>query len=351
VGVVLGQLRHLEDLDPSLAPMREDLLEAQVRIEEAERASARRLDDLDREPGRLDAIEERLKALEALARRHGSLADARSAAAQARDDLGRLEDESDDGQRQRLIAAASALETAAAALSNGRNACAARLTVAVGKELTALGFPGSAFEVELSIPPDDSADAAGAAESSEALLGRSRAILEAIGNEGRESVRFLLAPNPGEGKHALGRTAAGGELSRVMLALRTALRGGGGARVLVFDEVDSGVGGAVLDAVADRLEALSADRQVLCVTHQARVAARARLHLQVDKHTEKGRTATRITVLDRTGRLAELERLLVGGKPGPRAAALAEDMLDQHAPEPSKEPSKSKARSRTGRTR
>jgi DNA repair protein RecN (Recombination protein N) len=116
-----------------------------------------------------------------------------------------------------------------------------------------------------------------------------------------------------------------------MLALRTALRGSGGAQILVFDEVDSGVGGVVLDAVADRLAALArGDRQVLCVTHQARIAARARLHVQVDKQTRAGRTSTRLQALDRRGRLAELERMLAGRRPGPRAAALAEELLARH---------------------
>jgi DNA repair protein RecN (Recombination protein N) len=102
---------------------------------------------------------------------------------------------------------------------------------------------------------------------------------------------------------------------------------------LVFDEVDNGVGGIVLDAVADRLADLAqADRQVLCVSHQARIAARARLHVQVDKQTRGGRTFTRLTPLDRRGRLSELERLLAGREPGPRAHALAEELLARHAP-------------------
>ena len=315
VGIVEGWLRTLEALDPSLVPAREQLFEARLLIEEVARAAERRLAELDREPDRLVAVEDRLASLERLVRRHGSLEGARAAADAARRDLARLEDRAEDEERERVAEATRALEGAARDLSAARAKAGARLAKSVAAELRTLGFPGGAFEIALE-PRKGGAD-----------------LLDAISDEGRETVRFLLAPNPGEGLHALGKTAAGGELSRVMLALRTALRGGGGAQVLVFDEVDHGVGGIVLDAVADRLAALAqADRQVLCVTHQARIAARARLHVHVDKQTRGGRTSTRFTPLDRRGRLRELERLLAGREPGPRAAALAEELLARHEP-------------------
>jgi DNA repair protein RecN (Recombination protein N) len=335
VGIVEGMLRHLETLDPALAPIAADLFEARLHVEEVVRAAERRLAELDLDPDRLQAVEDRLARLESLKRRHGSLEAAREAAAAARRDLSRLADASDDHERGAVAEAAVALARCGAKLSQARQAAANRLGRAVASELKALGFPGGAFQVALELRgevPELKAPASGEpVPPAEALLALAEKLQAAIGEDGMESVRFLLAPNPGEGLHALQQIAAGGELARVMLALRTAFRGSGGAQVLVFDEVDSGVGGVVLDAVADRLAALAGgDRQVLCVTHQARIAARARLHVQVDKQTRAGRTSTRLQALDRRGRLAELERLLAGRRPGPRAAALAEELLARH---------------------
>ena len=334
VGTSEGILRHLEAVDPALAGSRSALLEARVQIEEVVRAAERRLAEFERDPAeRLTAIEDRLVRLEALARGHGSLASAIAAAELARREL-RGEGGADlDALARDVGDAIAALGAAADRLTAGRRKAADRLGRAVGRELGALGFPEGAFRAvlePLGTPVSD--DGAGTSDEHGAALAAADRALAAIGEEGQEAVRFLLAPNPGEGFHPLDRTAAGGELARVMLALRTALAGEGGAHILVFDEVDTGVGGIVLDHVADRLARLAAHRQVLCVTHQARIAARAHLHLAVAKEVRSGRTVTHVTALDRNGRLAEIERLLAGREPGPRAHALASELLARHAP-------------------
>jgi DNA repair protein RecN (Recombination protein N) len=309
-------------------------------------------------------VEDRLAALERLVRRHGGLAEARQAAEAAKRDLVRLET-GDEGLLllEELRGALLELAGAADRLSADRTRAARRLSRAVAAELRVLGFPGGAFEARLAPiePRHEPADTSLGEETMAAagliplakgtlsplegrpaleeltapgLVAYADWLLERVGEEGREHVRFLIAPNPGEGFNPLGRTAAGGELARIMLALRTALSGAGGGQVLIFDEVDSGVGGVVLDAVGDRLARLAEGRQVLSVTHQARIAARAHLHLRVDKETRGGRTVTRLVALDRAARRTELERLLAGRRPGPRAAALADELLERHAPKP-----------------
>jgi DNA repair protein RecN (Recombination protein N) len=336
IGVVEGMLRNLEHLDSSLAATREQLFEARLLVEEAVRRAERRLAGFDRDPARIEVVEDRLAALARLVRRHGSVAAAREAAAAARAELSRLDTEADDRSlADRLVKSLRDTIRAAVKLSTSRAKARQRLSHAVAAELRVLGFPGGAFEAELvrSGSPLPALPSASRVGSPQELIALADAVLEAVGESGCERVRFLIAPNPGEGRSALTTTAAGGELARLMLALRTALRGRGGAGVLVFDEVDQGVGGVVLDAVADRLERLARDRQILCVTHQARIAARAHLHLRVDKEVRKGRTVTRLEPLrERSARLEELERLLAGREPGPRAAAHAEELYCRHAP-------------------
>ncbi len=328
IGVSEGLFRHLEVLDPALAPMHEQIREARILIEDIVRTAEDRLAEFERDPAeRLAAIEDRLVRLESLARRHGSLEAALVAARAAERELAGTDDADLEILARDLAEAAAALGTAADRLSAARAVAAKRLGTAVGQELAALGFPHGAFRATVEarqrpqsrVPP-------------ERILAAAADMLGVIGEDGQETVRFELAPNPGEGFHALSRTAAGGELARVMLALRTALRGEGGAPVLVFDEVDTGVGGIVLDAVADRLALLAESRQVLCVTHQARIAARAHVHLRVDKAVREGRTASQVVPLDHGGRLLEIERLLAGRAPGPRAEALAAELLDRYAP-------------------
>jgi DNA repair protein RecN (Recombination protein N) len=327
IGASEGLFRQLAAIDPALAPAQEGLFQARVQIEEVVRETERRLAEFERDPAeRLTAIEDRLVRLESLARRQGTLAAAIAAADAARRELAGEGTPDDAALARAVTAALAALRNAARELSAARERAAERLSKAVARELAALGFPAGAFRAALEPHPP------GAEPAGDDVLAAADHVLSRIGDAGQETARFLLAPNPGEGFHPLDRTAAGGELARVMLALRTALSGEGGGSILVFDEVDTGVGGVVLDHVADRLKRLAAHRQVLCVTHQARIAARAHLHLVVEKEVRAGRTATRVTALDRAGRLAEIERLLAGREPGPRAHALATELLERHAP-------------------
>jgi DNA repair protein RecN (Recombination protein N) len=131
------------------------------------------------------------------------------------------------------------------------------------------------------------------------------------GASGADVARFLLAPNPGEPPRPLARVASGGELSRVLLALKNALRDTG-VETLIFDEVDAGIGGAVADCVADRLATLAESCQVVCITHLPQIASRARHHWKVEKQVDGGRTVTRVRALGPKERIEELARMLAG---------------------------------------
>ncbi|HET7225132.1 MAG TPA: DNA repair protein RecN, partial [Candidatus Eisenbacteria bacterium] len=176
------------------------------------------------------------------------------------------------------------------ALSRERVALGRRWSATLTRELKPLGFPHARLDLEVT--------------SDEAALAA----------HGMDEVGIRFAPNPGEPARALAKIASGGELSRVMLALKCALDRRDPVDLLVFDEVDSGIGGAVAQAVGERLRGLSRHRQIVCVTHLPMIAALAEHHLRVTKHVQGGRTVARIDALDRRERIEELARMLAGDR-------------------------------------
>ncbi len=144
---------------------------------------------------------------------------------------------------------------------------------------------------------------------------------------GIDAAEFLLSSNPGEDPRPLARIASGGELSRVMLALRTIVERDEGERTLVFDEVDAGIGGAAADAVGLRLQRLGARQQVLCITHLPQIAARRATHFHVSKDVRAGRTTTRVTRLDAGGREQEIARMIAGAEVTPQVLASARELI------------------------
>ena len=146
---------------------------------------------------------------------------------------------------------------------------------------------------------------------------------------GTEALEFYISPNPGEDLRPLARIASGGELSRIMLALRTLAGGHEPGRTLVFDEVDAGIGGEAAHAVGERLQALAATAQVLCVTHLPQIAARATTHVLVSKAIAGDRTTTEATALTGQQREHELARMIAGARVTPKVLASAREMLAQ----------------------
>lgn len=264
--------------------------------------------DLEASPDRLQAVEDRLAALERLKRKYGPTLD---------DVLGRrcaLGDE---------LAALGAGEERAAALSSAeRDARAAFLDRARALSATrrdGAGRLARALEIELA----------------ELAMPKSRVVVDIGGldrpeswtSKGIDTAEFFLSSNPGEEPRPLARIASGGELSRIMLALRTVADRGDGGRTLVFDEVDAGIGGAAADAVGARLVALSRKHQVLCITHLPQIAARPAAHFQISKEIRGGRTSTHLRRLDQPGREAEIARMIAGAVVSPQVLASARELL------------------------
>ena len=277
-----------EDLEPAAAALyrlRVEFDEATVALEQAGHALAGGDDDLE-------SVEERLFALRAAARKHKIQADElpafrdRTEERLARIDAG---DEHLATARAAVDAARKALEERAAKLTKGRQHAADALAKAVMKELPPLKLEKARFVIRLTPRPDGD-----------------------IGENGAERVVFEVATNPGQKPGPLGKIASGGELARLMLALKVSLAMTEALPSLVFDEVDAGVGGATADAVGDRLERLGTFAQVLVVTHAPQVAARAGQHLRVQKAATRGGANVAVTVLTPEERREEIARMLAG---------------------------------------
>ncbi len=290
-------------VDPALAALER----AEEALAEAETLLSRLAAEAEADPRRLEQAEERLFALRAAARKHAvAVADlpglrdslaARLAALQTGEaEVAALE--------QEAAAARTRYEAAAGALSAARAAAARKLDRAVGRELPPLRLDKARFR----------ADVAALAEAE-------------WGPGGADAVRFLIATNPGQDLGSLARVASGGELSRLMLALKVVMAAGSPVPTLVFDEVDAGIGGATAASVGERLARVASGVQVLVVTHSPQVAARGTAHLRVAKATAAGRTATLVAALDAAARQEEIARMLAGETITEAARAAAAELL------------------------
>jgi DNA repair protein RecN (Recombination protein N) len=259
---------------------------------------------VDLDPASRAAAEERLALLYDLRRKYGDSLEAVVAfGAGASAELEALENQA--GERERLrrqeIERHAALEDASGELSEARRDTARRFAAAVNGELPPLGLPADAFGVE--IAPVE------------------------MGPGGADRVTFTFAPNPGEPPRPLGRIASGGEASRLSLALKVVLAAADETPLLVFDEIDAGVGGRNAAALGQRLRTLSRYHQVLCVTHLPQVAANADAHVVIGKRVVKGRTTTEARVLSEHERAAELAAMLGGDGAGDEALSAAQALL------------------------
>ncbi|HJV54573.1 MAG TPA: DNA repair protein RecN [Methylomirabilota bacterium] len=295
-------LRDLSRYEPDAAASIEALEGAQAYLEDVVGRARALRDRAVFDPERLEQIDARLDAIVKLKRKYGDSVAAilahRQEVATALDRITRHDAIAEEMERA-VESAAAAAGTEAAALSAARARAAERLERLVQKEIRGLGMEHGRFRVALRREPA----AAGELAGPEGWR---------VGPRGAESVELLLSANPGEDLRPLAKVVSGGELSRVMLAAKTVLAAADDVPVLVFDEVDAGIGGRVADVVGQKLAASAAGRQVLCVTHLAPIAAYAGQHLLVEKRVARGATRTTVTLLPASARVDELARMLGG---------------------------------------
>ena len=302
-------------LDGTLDPLLRQVDESLVAIEDAARELRQYAADLDSDPARLETIEVRLQLVSGLLRKHRcdeaalivKREEMRALLTGMEDAPGRLEDLDRD-----VAIRSEALRLEAAALTAARSRAAAEFARRVTRELSGLGMAGARFRVDFRAP-----------RQGIELLG----LGHPCGPRGAEDAVFVLAANKGEKEGDLSRAASGGELSRTMLALKNVLQRADPVPVVLFDEVDAGIGGLVAERVAARLASLAGERQVLVVTHLAVIAGRAARHHRLTKTTRRDRTSVGIETLEGKAREEELARMLAGSAGGDAARKTARALL------------------------
>jgi DNA repair protein RecN (Recombination protein N) len=320
--VALQEARGLARLDPRFEPLAERLAGLEAELTDVADEARRLSESVDHDPQAVAELDARLGIIHGLLRRYGDdetavVAHGEAAAAEA-ERLRGLDEERARRQREDAERLGD-VATAAVALSAARRVAAAGLGSAVGSILEELGFPAGVFEVAVGRRPAGSGEAAVEVDG-DAI---------AFDGAGIDEVVYRLAPNPGEPARALARIASGGELSRVALAIKRVLAEADETPTLVFDEVDSGIGGRSADPIGRSLWGLARRHQVLCVTHLPQIAAHADTHFRIAKRERDGRTVTEVERLDREGRIVELAAMLGGGPGDPASLASARELLDR----------------------
>ncbi|UCG86165.1 MAG: DNA repair protein RecN [Gemmatimonadota bacterium] len=306
LGKVTKVLTHLERIDASVAKWRDLVDDAHANIEELTQLLREYVSEIDRDPGRLAQVEQRRDVLYRLKQKYGpEIEDVISTGEQARHELELLDTADLDIERisEARLVADRELDEAARRLSGKRAGAAARLERAVNDLLPGLGMENGRFAVRIE-----------ATETASAT--------------GIDRVEFLVTLNVGMDPRPLAHVASGGELSRLMLALKVVLAHHDAIPTLVFDEVDQGIGGAVAIKVSEALARVAESRQVLIITHLPQIAARAAHHLHVDKPVRGGLPSTAVRVLKPQERVTEVARML-GDAGDPTALRHAAEMLQR----------------------
>lgn len=304
-----NDLTRLSELEPRLADVLGLLESADIQLDEATRSLERIRDDFDLDPSRLQQLDDRLSRLHELARKHRlpleRLAERRDALRTELDSLRDAGEQLDHLQRA-LDQTRTSWQQAAEALSASRRAAADRLGDSVSALMAELGMNGGVFTVQIepTLPAQPHAS-------------------------GAERIEFLVSANPGQPPRPLRKTASGGELARISLAIEVATLGLDTVPSMIFDEVDTGIGGAVAEVVGQKLRGLGEHRQVLCVTHLPQVAAQGHGHFRVSKAVNGASTHSAVEPLDAAARIEEIARMLGGIEITVETRANARQMLQR----------------------
>jgi DNA repair protein RecN (Recombination protein N) len=309
---------ELAAFDPSLGPFREAFSQASIAAREFADGLVRFKGRQDLSPERLEGCEERLSRIEKLKRKYGPaipeiLAFAESAKREA-EALTRSQ-ETLEALQGRIAGEFAAYAEKAAALTGLRTRGAAELERLVEQEIALLGMKKARFGIRIMTTPPSAADP------------------DKVRDLGCEDVEFLISPNPGEELRPLRRIASGGELSRIMLALKSIGRDKDRPKTLIFDEIDAGIGGKTAEAIAQKLRDLARIHQIICITHLPQIASFARHHFRIEKKVERQRTFTSIKALDFEERVAELSRLTSGSQITEASLRNAREMLERNRDE------------------
>jgi DNA repair protein RecN (Recombination protein N) len=311
---VRRNLQQMATLDNGLAELAEEVAGQSYQLEEAARALRSYLDDLSADPARLDEVTGRIDVLQKLKRKYGAtLGEVLAFGREAAGELQQLEqmDQEMAGLNTELAGLEGELTAAGRELSAARRQAGDRLAAAVGHELKVLCLEKAVFAVDFS----------GSTDAPD---------LQDMGRRGWDHPEFIFSANPGEPLKPLAKVASGGELSRLMLALKGLLARHDRVETVIFDEIDAGISGQTAEAVARKIRELASHHQVICITHLPQIAAAADQHFTVSKSQVGERTMTVIDHLQAGERAGELARMLDGDSATPRTYAYAEELLGKN---------------------
>jgi DNA repair protein RecN (Recombination protein N) len=326
---VWKRVGDLAQLDPQFEPFVQRRDAVRTELEELAFFLRDYSSTLDASPERLQQLEDRLAQIERLKRRYGpTLNEVIEKRAAIETELASLDPSVDRiGElSSRLDAVKHRYLATAAELSGARREAGAKLGAALEQELEQLAMAGTRVDVRVTASPDDEGQWT---------------------EQGYDRVELYLSPNRGEELRPLARIASGGELSRVMLAIKTLASPDVPGKTLIFDEVDAGIGGRVADVVGSRLRALADKCQVFCITHLPQVAAYGQTHFLVSKHVSGDRTMTQVERLKNDRRVEEIARMMGGRDITPRVLAGARDMIRSRERSAEPEPPAAKAKDET----
>jgi DNA repair protein RecN (Recombination protein N) len=305
LGLCEQQLRELLELDNALAASHELISGALIQVQEASSELRAYCDGIDLDGARLESINQRIATVQNLARKHRiDVADIVEFSANLGQELANLQGDNYDldALQLELDKCRSDYDFSAAELSRKRQQTAVMLSEQVTRVMQDLGMSGGSFVID--IKPG-----------------------EAPGIHGIDEIRYLVSANPGQPPKPLAKVASGGELSRISLAIQVIMSESSQIPTLIFDEVDSGVGGGVAEIVGKKLRLLGRDRQVLCVTHLPQVASQAHNHFRVEKTSAQDKTSTAVFALNDLERLEEVARMLGGVRITEQTRAHASEMI------------------------
>ncbi|MCI1954680.1 MAG: DNA repair protein RecN [Ligilactobacillus acidipiscis] len=292
VGSVMEQMQRVAEFSPDLGQISQRITDAYYGLSDSVRDVSNQLATMEWDEDRLDQIEHRLDDIHQLKRKYGnSISEILNYYQKIKSELKGMQqtDADSDEQKERVDELFKKSKQIARQLSSERKKSAVQLEKAVHKQLKALYMEKAVFSVKFLQGTD-----------------------ERLNSEGLDQVEFYIQTNPGESMGPLARIASGGELSRVMLALKTIFAQRQGVTSIIFDEVDTGVSGRVAQAIAEKISLIAQSSQVLCITHLPQVAAVSDHHYLVTKHVQDGRTETRVERLKQSEKIEELARMLAG---------------------------------------
>ncbi|MDH5388629.1 MAG: DNA repair protein RecN [Gammaproteobacteria bacterium] len=304
---VITSLQSIAEFDEKLNPIVDLLQEAIVQIDESISQLNSYGDSLELNPAELESVEQRLQIILDLARKHHvepkALVELHLQLSNELDDIGHA-DERLEELRAEYKTLEQTYQNAAKSLSSSRNKAATKLNSAISSAMQTLGMSGGQFVIEITQNDNDKRTA-----------------------HGVDKINFTVTANSGQACKALSRVASGGELARISLAIQMITAAQTRIPTLIFDEVDSGVGGGIAEIVGQHLRILGSSNQVVCITHLPQVASQAHNHMRVHKLSDKKKTSTSVATLDRQQRIEEIARMLSGVDITQQSLAHAEEMI------------------------